>query len=146
MVLVSIKGIAGEVSYFHRVCSLVFPVIFTADFPHPVRHSLQYELCLRVEKALEDKYPHSLETVEDSEGVGNDEIVESQKEKARDPAPTEKTHEDPHTLHVGDEEGGVTAAAPLVHHHGADREEKHGHVTDDHRHCRYDEAQHKVIG
>ena len=86
MVFVFDKRSAVEVRYFHGVCSLVFPAIFVADFPDPVWHFLQDELCLWVEKTLEDKYPHSLETVEDSEGVGNDQIVESQEEKAGDPA------------------------------------------------------------
>ena len=146
MVFIFFKGSDGEVSYFHSVCSLVFPVISVADFPQLSRHFLQDDPCLWVEKTLEDKYPDSLETVEDGEGIGDDEIVERQKEEAGDPAAPQETHEDTHTLHVGDEQVGVAAGPPLVDHHGADGEEKHGHVTDDHHHCRDDEAQHKVVG
>ena len=111
-VLVFDKGSAVEVRYFHRVSSLVSPAIFVADFPHPVGHFLQDELCLRVEKTLEDKYSNSLETGKDSEGVGNDQIVESQEEEAGDPAASQETHEYPHTLHVGDEKVGVPPRTP----------------------------------
>ena len=94
---------------------------------------------------MENEYPNSLETVEDSEGVGNDQIVGSQEEEAGDPAASQETHEYPHTLHVGDEKVGVPARAPHVHHHAAESEEKDGHVTGDHHHCRDDETQPKVV-
>ena len=139
MLLITYLVFEPEIRYFVSICSLVFS---SRLFGAKADESPEYLFSLGVEKALEHKYPNTLQGVEDGESVGYKQIVKGEEEETKDPGTAKQTDEDPYTLHVHDQ---VRVRFHLLDHHRVNSQEEHGDVANDDENGGDDEAEYKVV-